>query len=147
MIHRVYIRSNMNFPFVVQDYDRLEGSHINTNIFFHVPQRNKFTSKKGSIVGGYLCLLDHLSLHCLWLVLIFCRIVLTYIVCIRIMEFTCLLKFLRNMVTFLLTLISVSFVFATPFSFMLCRISFKHNRRRGWLFVKKGRMMRTCPCI
>ena len=33
MIHRVYVRSNMNSPFVVQDYDRLEGSHNNTNIF------------------------------------------------------------------------------------------------------------------
>ena len=33
MIHRVYIRSNMNFPFVVQGYDRLEGHHKNTNIF------------------------------------------------------------------------------------------------------------------
>ena len=33
MIHRVYIRNNMNVPFVVQDYDRLEGSHNNTNIF------------------------------------------------------------------------------------------------------------------
>jgi hypothetical protein len=33
MIHRVYIRSNMNSPFVVQDYDRLEGNHNNTNIF------------------------------------------------------------------------------------------------------------------
>ena len=46
--------------------------------------------RKGSIVGYYLCLLDHLFLHCLWLVLIFCRIVLTYIVCIRIMESLCL---------------------------------------------------------
>ena len=33
MIHRVYIRSNMDFPFVVQDYDCLEGNHNNTNIF------------------------------------------------------------------------------------------------------------------
>ena len=33
MIHRVYIRNNMNSPFVVQDYDRLEGSHNITNIF------------------------------------------------------------------------------------------------------------------
>ena len=140
----------MNSPFIVQDYDRLEGSHI-LQTFSHVPQRNKFTSKKGTIVGCYLHLLDHLFLHCLWLVLIFCRIVLTYIMCIRIMESTCLLKFLcemkcyklGNMVIFLLTIISVPFVFATPFSFMLCRISFKHNRRRGRLFIKKGRMMRT----
>ena len=33
IIHRVYIHNNMNSPFVVQDYDRLEGSHNNTNIF------------------------------------------------------------------------------------------------------------------
>jgi hypothetical protein len=33
MIHRVYIHNNMNYPFVVQDYGRLEGSHNNTNIF------------------------------------------------------------------------------------------------------------------
>ena len=141
MICRVYVHSNMNSSFVVQDYDHLEGSHNNTNIFSC--SSKKQVSKKGTIVGCYLCLLDYLFLHCLWLVLIFCRIVLTYIVCIRIIEFTCLLKFLGNMVTFLLTLILVLFVFATPFSFMLCRISFKHNRRRGQLFIKKGRMMRT----
>ena len=33
MIHRVYVRSNMNSHFVVQDYDHLEGSHNNTNTF------------------------------------------------------------------------------------------------------------------
>ena len=33
MIHRVYIHSNINSPFVVQDYDRLEGSHNIINIF------------------------------------------------------------------------------------------------------------------
>ena len=30
-----------------------------------------------------------------------------------------------------------------PILLGLCRISFKHNRRRGRLFIKKGRMMRT----
>ena len=146
MIHRVYVRSNMNSPFVVQDYDPLEGSNNNTNIFSCSSKKQVHFQE-----GKHCWLLDHLFLHCLWLVLIFCRIVLTYIMCIWIMESTCLLKFLcemtcqklENMVTFLLTIISVPFVFATSFSFMLCRISFKHNRRRGRLFVKKGRMMRT----
>jgi hypothetical protein len=32
---------------------------------------------------------------------------------------------------------------ATSFVFELCKIDFKQNRRRGWLFVKKGRVMRT----
>ena len=52
MIHRVYIRSNMNFPFVVQDYDRLEGSHNNTNIF-------SYSSKKQVHF--------HEGEHCWWL--------------------------------------------------------------------------------
>jgi hypothetical protein len=35
------------------------------------------------------------------------------------------------MVTFLLTIILISFVFETRFSLVLCRIIFKYNRRRG----------------
>jgi hypothetical protein len=59
---------------------------------------------------------------------------------------------IRNMLTFLLTIILISFVFETPFSLVLCRIGSKYNRRRGRLFVKKGRMIRTwqtclCPCV
>jgi uncharacterized membrane protein len=48
-----------------------------------------------------------------------------------------------NMVTFLVTTILIFFVFETPFSLVLCRIGSKYNRRRGWLFAKKGRVMRT----
>ena len=96
MIHRVYVRSNMNSPFVVQDYDRLEGSHNNTNIF------SCSSKKQVHFQEGDHCWLLPMSsrpsiLHCLWLVLIFYRIALTYIVCIWIMESTCLLKFLCEM--------------------------------------------------
>jgi hypothetical protein len=30
MVHRIYICTNLNSPFVVQDYDRLEGNHYTT---------------------------------------------------------------------------------------------------------------------
>jgi hypothetical protein len=53
-----------------------------------------------------------------------------------------------NMVIFLLINILICFIFATPFSFVLCRLSFKYNRSRGRLFFKRGRMMKTWhPCI
>jgi hypothetical protein len=35
------------------------------------------------------------------------------------------------------------FGFRNPFVLVLCRIGSKYNRRRGRLFIKKGRMMRT----
>jgi hypothetical protein len=46
------------------------------------------------------------------------------------------------MVIFLLPIVLICFIFATPFSFVLCRLSFKYNRRRARLFFKRGRMMR-----
>jgi hypothetical protein len=46
-----------------------------------------------------------------------------------------------NKVPSLLTIILVCFVFATLF--LLVMRGFEHNRRRGWLFIKKGRMVRT----
>jgi hypothetical protein len=53
-----------------------------------------------------------------------------------------------NMVTFLLTIILISFVFETQFSLVLCRIIFKYNRRQGRLSFKRGRMMGTWqPCL
>ena len=89
---------------------------------------------------------NHLFLLCLLLVLIFCRMALSNIVCLPIKELTCLLKFLcavihftvGNMVTFLLIIILGPFIFTTPLFFVLCRIGFKHNRYRGRLFVNKG---------
>ena len=149
MIHRVYIRSNMNSPFVVQDYDRLEGSHNNTNIFscslkkqvhfqegehcWLLPMSARPSIPALSLVSSNL-LQDSIDIHRVhsdhgvyMLAKIFMRDDMLEI---------------WNMVMFLLTIILVFFVLATPFSFMLCRISFKYNRRRGRLFVKKGRMMR-----
>jgi uncharacterized membrane protein len=155
MVHHIYICTNLNSPFVVQDCDRLEGNHRTTTFPCSSRSFERLISKKGSIISS--C---HLFLHCRFLVLIFCTIVLPNILCRPLTMLTCSLNFLckmhyspiGNMVTFLLTIILISFVFETPFSLVLCRIGSKYNRRRGRLFVKKGRMMRTrqpclCPCV
>jgi DNA-directed RNA polymerase subunit RPC12/RpoP len=48
MVHRVYICTNLNSPFVVQDCDQLEGNH-DTNIF--TCSSRVLFRMKGSIAG------------------------------------------------------------------------------------------------
>ena len=55
MIHRVYVRSNMNSPFVVQDYDRLESSHNNTNIFSCSSETSSLPRRGALLVATYVC--------------------------------------------------------------------------------------------
>jgi hypothetical protein len=54
MVYRVYICTNLNSPFVVNDCDRLEGNH-HTNIFTCFS--SSFVSQKGN--------------HCWWLPMVF----------------------------------------------------------------------------
>jgi hypothetical protein len=49
MVHRVYICTNLNSPFVLQVCDRLESNH-HTNIF--TCSSSSFIRKKESIIGG-----------------------------------------------------------------------------------------------
>ena len=137
MIYRINICANLNSPFVMQTCKTIEGYNRNN---FVMPCSSNFylkthmlNSKKGSI--------------CRLLVLIFCRIVLTQIVCIPANETTYMLEMTccnsGHVVIFFLTTLSIPILLETSFVFMLCRISFMCNQRRGWLFVKKGRMRRT----
>jgi len=127
MIQRVYTSNNMDSSFVVQDCNQLNRSNITANI--HMPSTPMLPLVSTNFLQDSI---DKHRVH-------------------SNQEPTCLLQFLclmthqkiGNMVTSLPMVISVPFGFAIPFSFVLCRISLAHNRRRGRLFVKKGRMMRT----
>jgi hypothetical protein len=51
MVHHIYIYTNQNSSFVVQDCDRLEGNHHTP--YSHVPLVVLFRKKEG-IAGGSL---------------------------------------------------------------------------------------------
>jgi hypothetical protein len=158
MVHRIYICTNLNAPFVVQDCDRLEGNHYTTT--FPWSSRSFVLNKMVDFQeGGHhwflpsIPALSFLGTNLLQdnVANILCRS-LTMLICS--LNLLCKMTYspIGNMVTFLLTIISISFVFETRFSLVLCRFMFKYNRRRGRLSFKRGRMMRTwqpclCPCV
>jgi hypothetical protein len=135
MVHRIYICTNLNSPFAVQDCDRLEGNHHTTT--FPCSSRSFVLNKTVDFQEGEHIGSCHLFLHRRFLVLIFCTIVLPNILCRPLTMLTCSLNFLGkmtyspigNMVTFLLTLILIFFVSETPFSLVLCRNLARKTRR------------------
>jgi hypothetical protein len=86
MVHRVYICTNLNSPFVLQDCYRLESNQY-TNIF--TCSSSSFISQEGKhywglsmIFSAEFLAINWLFMLCPLLVLIFCRIVITNIMCL-----------------------------------------------------------------
>jgi len=122
MIQQLYMCTNPNSPLLVQNCDQLEDYKTNIAVMPYIPlvllYRHKLKRKKGS--KSFL------------LVLIFCRIVLTKIVCIAIEETNMFVE--QDMMQIctcgyiFFTTLSIPIVLANSFVFMLCRIDFKNNR-------------------
>jgi hypothetical protein len=149
MIHRVYICSNMSSPFLVQDCDQLEGNHrtntftcssrsfvLNKVVDFQEGEHHWFLPSIPtlSFLGTNL-LQDGVEVQCVPYDHKGCMLADFFI------QDDMLANWKRGFV--LLHNYFSSICFRNPVLFVLYRIGFKYNRRRGRLFVKKGRMMRT----
>jgi hypothetical protein len=101
MVHRVYICTRLSSPFVLQDCNRLVSNH-HTNIF--TCSSSSFISQEGKhywwhsmIFGAEFLAINWLFLLCPLLVLIFCRIVITNIMCLSITKSPEMLAILCDM--------------------------------------------------
>jgi hypothetical protein len=101
MVHRVYICTNLSSPFVLQDCDRLESNH-HTNIF--TCSSSSFISQEGKhywclsmIFGVEFSCNKLVFLLCHLMVLIFCWIVMTNIMCLSITKCPEMLAILCDM--------------------------------------------------
>ena len=133
MIHRVYICGNLNSLFVVQHCYHIEDCNINNLV---LPSASNF-SLKSQVQSKEEEHMFRVSTKLLQDSIDKDRVPYDRGV-------TSLLASIPigHMVMFHLG-VSVSIILATSFVFVLCRITFKYTRRRGRLFIKKGRMMRT----